>query len=144
MENLQVKDIVFTGRIRTLDYIGKMDMLILTSISEGQPLTILEAFAAKKPVIATNVGNCEGLIRGEADDFGPAGVVLPVMNIGKISDAIVELAHDQELRRRMGENGYRRVCSRYRIGQMRETYQRIYKEMAEKNGVKWPESRLVV
>ena len=144
VENLQVKDIVFTGRIRTLDYIGKMDMLILTSISEGQPLTILEAFAAKKPVIATNVGNCEGLIRGEADDFGPAGVVLPVMNIGKISDAIVELAHDQELRRRMGENGYRRVCSRYRIGQMRETYQRIYKEMAEKNGVKWPESRLVV
>ena len=140
VENLQVKDVVFTGQIRTMDYIGKMDMLILTSISEGQPLTILEAFAARKPMIATNVGNCEGLIYGEADDYGPAGIVLPVMNIGRISDAIVELAQDPEKRKKMGENGYRRVCDRYRIEGMRATYQEIYQEMARKNGVPWPDN----
>lgn len=129
VESLQVKDVVFTGRINTKEYIGKMDMLILTSISEGQPLTILEGFAAKKPVIATNVGNCEGLICGEADDFGAAGRVLPVMNIGKIADAIVELAQDPGLREQMGEIGYRRVCSRYRIQDMRKTYEEIYRKM---------------
>lgn len=138
VENLQVKDIVFTGRINTRDYIGKMDMLILTSISEGQPLTILEGFAAGKPMIATNVGNCAGLIYGESDDLGEAGIVLPVMNIGKISDAIVELAGDEEKRRRMGEIGYRRVCSKYRIEYMRQTYEEIYRKMAADGSVPWP------
>ncbi|MCC2255322.1 GT4 family glycosyltransferase PelF [Ruminococcus sp. CLA-AA-H200] len=139
VENLQVKDIVFTGRIDTKEYIGKMDMLILTSISEGQPLTVLEGFAAKKPMIATNVGNCEGLIYGESDDLGDAGIVLPVMNIGKISDAIVELASDEDRRRRMGEIGYQRVCGKYRIEYMRRTYEEIYRQMAADNGVPWPE-----
>lgn len=139
VENLQVKDVVFTGRIDTMQYIGRMDMLILTSISEGQPLTILEGFAAKKPVIATNVGNCAGLIYGENDDLGAAGIVLPVMNIGKISDAIVELAADEKERERMGEIGYQRVCGKYRIEYMRGTYEEIYRKMADANQVPWPE-----
>ena len=111
----------------------------MTSISEGQPLTVLEGFAAKKPMIATNVGNCEGLIYGESDDLGDAGIVLPVMNIGKISDAIVELASDEDRRRRMGEIGYQRVCGKYRIEYMRRTYEEIYRQMAADNGVPWPE-----
>lgn len=140
VESLHVKDIVFTGRIQTRDYIGRMDMLILTSISEGQPLTVLEGFAAKKPMIATNVGNCQGLIYGESDDLGPAGIVLPVMNIGKISDAIVELADNEEERKKMGEVGYQRVCDKYRIEYMRKTYEEIYKKMAVANGVPWPQT----
>ncbi len=144
VENLKAKDVVFTGRIQTKEYIGRMDMTILTSISEGQPLTILESFAAKKPVIATNVGNCEGLIYGEADDFGAAGIVVPVMNIDRISDAIVELASDPEKRRIMGETGYRRLCSRYRIEDMRDTYEKIYRKMADEAGVPWPEEPLVI
>ena len=140
VESLHVKDIVFTGRIQTRDYIGRMDMLILTSISEGQPLTVLEGFAAMKPMIATNVGNCQGLIYGESDDLGPAGIVLPVMNIGKISDAIVELADNEEERKKMGEVGYQRVCDKYRIEYMRKTYEEIYKKMAAANGVPWPQT----
>lgn len=141
VERLKIKDVVFTGRIQTKEYIGKMDMLILTSISEGQPMIILEGFAAKKPVIATNVGNCEGLLYGENDSYGPAGILVPVMNIGKISNAIVELASDKEKREAMGENGYRRVLGKYQIQDMRETYEKIYRDMADKNGVKWPEKK---
>ena len=59
--DMQIEDIVFTGRVQVKDYIGKMDFTILTSVSEGQPLTILESFAAHRPVIATDVGNCKGL-----------------------------------------------------------------------------------
>lgn len=46
VETLGLKDVVFTGRIDVREYLGRMDMTILTSISEGQPLTILEGFAA--------------------------------------------------------------------------------------------------
>ena len=59
---LEVEDVEFTGRVNVKDYLGKMDFTLLTSISEGQPLTILESYAAHKPVIATDVGNCQELI----------------------------------------------------------------------------------
>ena len=51
---LKLQDVEFTGRIDVRDYLGRMDFTILTSISEGQPLTILESYAAKKPTIASN------------------------------------------------------------------------------------------
>ena len=73
VETMQIQDVEFTGRIQVTDYLGWMDVTILTSISEGQPLTILESYAAHVPVIATDVGNCRGLIEGEEDDFGRAG-----------------------------------------------------------------------
>ncbi len=133
------EDVVFTGRINVRDYLGRMDMTILTSISEGQPLTILESFAAHKPVIATDVGNCHGLICGEKDDFGAAGIVTHIMNVDEIAQAMVDMARDSEMRRRMGENGYRRVASGYRIDQMRKAYWEIYKDFAESMCVAWEE-----
>lgn len=144
VESLKVQDIVFTGRIQTKEYIGKMDILLLTSISEGQPLTILEGFASKKPFVTTNVGNCEGLLYGENDDFGEAGIVVPIMSIGKISEAIVELAQNKEKRDRMGKVGYQRVSKNYRIEDMKETYENIYRKMAEKNHVIWPEQEFSI
>ena len=45
--DLNIQDVEFTGIVNIKDYIGKMDILLLTSLSEGQPLAILEGFAAK-------------------------------------------------------------------------------------------------
>lgn len=129
VKSLHAENIIFTGSIRTTDYIGKMDMTILTSISEGQPLTILESFAAGKPCIATNVGNCFGLIYGDEDDLGEAGIVVPVMNIPEISKAILTLAQDPEKMREMGEIGRKRVMEKYRISNMRGAYRRLYTEL---------------
>ncbi len=81
VEALGIEDVVFTGRIDIRDYLGRMDMTILTSLSEGQPLTILEGYAAHKPAIATDVGNCRGLIYGESDDFGDAGIVTHITHL---------------------------------------------------------------
>lgn len=131
---LNAEDIFFTGHIKTSDYIGKMDMTLLTSISEGQPLTIIESFAAHKPCIATNVGNCRGLIYGETDDFGPAGMVVSVLNISEISNAILSIASDKEARYRMGEAGYRRFQHRYRIEHMADTYRGIYRDLGLEAG----------
>lgn len=129
-ESLGLDDVEFTGRIQVKDYIGRMDMIILTSISEGQPLTILEGFCAKKPSIATNVGNCSGLILGERDDYGSAGYVTPVMSVEKIGEAILKLAKDENLRKTMGEIGYRRCNEFYRKELMIETFGEIYQELS--------------
>ena len=123
---LEVKDVVLTGNIRVTEYIGKMDLLILTSISEGQPLTILEGFAAKKPFIATNVGNCTGLIYGEDDDFGEAGIVVPVMAVSEIAEAIITIADNELLRKSMGEVGYKRLLKKYQFSTMKSSFAELY------------------
>lgn len=130
VEALKVRDVEFTGRINVSEYLGRMDFTILTSISEGQPLTILESYAAHKPVIATDVGNCRGLIYGEDDDFGTAGILTHIMNVTEIAAAILTLAHSVKLREAMGECGYRRVAGRYELSQMKKTYDEIYHQIA--------------
>ena len=94
-------------------------------------MVILESFAAHKPVIATNVGNCEGLILGEADTFGPAGIVTHIMSVEEISHAILRMAGDEKMRLEMGERGYRRVDAGYRIEKMQDIYRNIYNDFAE-------------
>ena len=126
VEQSGIPNVVFTGRVNVTEYIGGMDMTVLTSISEGQPLTILESYAAKKPVIATDVGNCRGLIYGEGDGFGEAGILTHIMNAEEIAAAITELALHPKKREQMGENGYKRLMSKYRIEDMRENYRKIY------------------
>ena len=138
VEMLGLSDVEFTGRVDIREYLGRMDMTILTSISEGQPLTILESYAAKKPVIATDVGNCRGLIYGEDDDFGEAGILTHIMNVKEIADAMVHLAANTALRRRMGENGYRRLMSKYTIEKMKAAYEELYRTCAQDMGIIYP------
>lgn len=123
---MEIDDIVFTGRVNVSEYMGGLDMTILTSISEGQPLTILESYAAHKPVIATDVGNCRGLIYGEDDDFGEAGILTHIMNVEEIADAMIQLATHPNRRKRMGENGYKRLMRKYKVVDMQKTYEQIY------------------
>ena len=125
---LGLKNVVFTGRIDVKDYLGRMDFTILTSISEGQPLTILESYAAHKPVIATDVGNCRELIYGSRDDnFGTAGILTHIMNIEEIANAMVLLATDEKMRITMGEAGYNRAMNGFRLQDMKNIYSDIYK-----------------
>lgn len=126
VELIGTDDVEFTGRVNVTDYMAGLDMTILTSISEGQPLTILESYAAHKPVIATDVGNCRGLIYGEDDDFGAAGILTHIMNVAEIADAMVKLGKSRQLREKMGEAGYKRLMRKYRVEDMRKTYSDIY------------------
>ncbi|MCD7825405.1 MAG: GT4 family glycosyltransferase PelF [Clostridiaceae bacterium] len=143
VETLQPEDLIFTGRINVTEYLGRMDATILSSISEGQPLTILEGFAAKCPAIATNVGNCEGLIYGEGgDSLGSAGIVVDTMSVAGLSDAMVKLARNPEQAKQMGEIGYRRLMEKYQLSQMKATYRSLYRKMAEITGCEWNEASL--
>jgi glycosyltransferase involved in cell wall biosynthesis len=104
--------IVFTGKVDIIDYLGRIDVLVLTSISEAQPLVLLEAGAARIPCVTTDVGSCREIIEGAPDEepnIGVAGRVAPPMDAQAIGLAIVELLGDPELRRKCGETLRRRV-----------------------------------
>lgn len=126
VKSLKVKDVKFTGAVNIKDYIGKMDVLMLTSISEGQPLAILEGMAAGKPFVATNVGSCKELLEGLDDGIGPAGFVTPVMHYELLAQATIKLCVNAKLRTEMGQNALRRVQLHYKQEEVISNYRRLY------------------
>ncbi|WP_438446800.1 GT4 family glycosyltransferase PelF [Gorillibacterium sp. sgz5001074] len=126
---LELKDVQFTGTVNIKEWIGRMDLLLLTSISEGQPLALLEGMACGKPFVTTDVGSCRELIYGKDDPYGEAGIVAPVMNAERIGDAIVKLCRNPELRVKMGRNGLERVKALYGKKAFIESYRQLYHRM---------------
>ncbi|HKQ20202.1 MAG TPA: GT4 family glycosyltransferase PelF, partial [Candidatus Eisenbacteria bacterium] len=107
----------------------EIDILVLTSFSEGQPLVILEAGAAGIPVVASDVGACRELLEGRSDadrQIGPSGIVTRLAAPEETADAIARLARDPELRRLMGTAGRRRVAAFYRESTTVSAYRALY------------------
>lgn len=91
------KNIRFFGFKSIDEILPQLGLLVLTSISEGQPLVILEAFASGLPVIATDVGFCRGLIEGDSDEdrqLGAAGMVTPIADPSATAHAAQQLLND--------------------------------------------------
>lgn len=131
LKQLGTEDVHFTGQINTMDYIGKMDIMLLTSISEGQPLAVMEGMAAKKPHVCTNVGDCRGLLEGRDDSFGRAGFTNYVMDYSGIAESIITLCKDEDLRNKMGLNGFKRVEKLYRRSDYLNAYKNLYKKYGD-------------
>lgn len=134
VRDLELEDVEFTGTVNVKDYVGSMDFMMLSSLSEGQPLVILEGFAAKKPYIVTNVGDCRDLVYGQGDGFGDAGIVVPLMNTEKMGKAILKIASSKDLRDEMGQNGYNRVRAFHRNSDVYGKYLDLYRGL---EGVVW-------
>ena len=120
------KEVSFMGNVNLKDHIGSMDMFVLSSISEGMPLAILEGFAAGKPFISTDVGCCKELIYGYDDEYGQAGFVLPIMHYEEIGEAILTLCKNESIRLEMGKRGQKRVQAHYTRERVVEGYKSIY------------------
>ncbi len=126
---LGVEGITFVGRVDVAAWYGKLDILLLSSISEGQPFVVLEAMASKRPVVSTDVGSCRELIEGIGDGIGPAGEIVPVMSPNAMARTILRLAQQLPLLRQMGENGWRRVDRFYREEDFLKAYRDLYEEV---------------
>lgn len=100
------------------------DLFLLTSVSEGIPLTLIEAMAARLPVVSTNVGGV-----GEVIADGECGLLRPSGDDAQLAEAILSLAADPERRREMGERGHQRAHELFSELRMHEGYCRLYEEM---------------
>ena len=133
LEELGTEDVEFLGQVNIKEHLPEIDLLLLSSISEGQPLAILEGLAAEIPFVATNVGDCRALLAGEREDdqFGPAGVVVPVMNSEAMAQAILHLVRNPDLAVRMGQAGRKRVEAYYSREGMLDAFRTIYRKLGE-------------
>ena len=132
VEQLQLKNLIFTGRVDVVQYMQKLDFTILTSISEGQPLSVLESMAARRPCVTTEVGCCRELLEGApGDTFGIAGYCVPPMYRQGLADAMEKMCASRARREEMGCIGQRRVDAYFHHEQMLANYRKMYDETAK-------------
>lgn len=100
------------------------EVLVLSSFSEGFPLTVLEGMRAGLPVVATAVGGVP-----EAVSDGETGILVPPGDSAALAAALEALAHSADLRRRMGLAGRQVYEARFRLEQQSEATLQIYREV---------------
>lgn len=129
VNSLGLRNVEFTGAVDILTRLDEVDVLVLSSISEGQPLAVLEGMAAKKPFVCTDVGCCRELLYGSEDTAEQAGFIIPVMDFKALAQKLLQLSSPM-LRCQMGEIGCRRVKEHYTYEQFIGSFQNLYAEYA--------------
>jgi glycosyltransferase involved in cell wall biosynthesis len=132
VKTLELEDnIKFLGIQNVMDIFPKIDLLILSSISEGSPFVILESLAVGIPVVATKVGGCEELIHGNSEEDKALGRAGRIVNIGdphSLAEAARELLTDPSAWRQAQRTGVTRLRRYYSMQSLVDHYGLIYKQ----------------
>lgn len=130
-ENENLGDVIeFTGKVDILSYLPAIDVIVLSSISEAQPLVILEGGAAGIPSVATNVGACREILEGaEGDDFGPGGIVVSLASSSAMADALSKMLLDNEFYAKCSTAIRKRVEKYYSSREQFRAYNELYRDM---------------
>jgi glycosyltransferase involved in cell wall biosynthesis len=109
------------------------DVFVLSSRSEGLPLSILEAMAARLPVIASNVGGVSEVVVD-----GDTGLLVPPGDPQSLAAAIERLLEDQALGRRLGEAGRIRVAEHFDLAAVHQAHLDLYRRVLARRGLPLP------
>ena len=101
---------------------SRSDLFVLPSLSEGFPLTLLEAWAARLPVVATAVGEVSFLVRD-----GVNGYLVQPGNAESLAKAIIKALKNPDLAK-LGENGYN-LAKRFSWSFVAEETVKVYKSV---------------
>jgi len=105
------------SRTDVTSILGRSSLLVLSSLWEGLPLTILEAMAAGRPVVVTDVGGNKEAVRN-----GETGYIVPNLRPDLLADHILKVLNDDALAERMGTKGKLLYESKFRAErQVKET-----------------------
>lgn len=123
------KRVLFLGPKNMREILSTVDVCLLTSISEGLPLIILEAFAAGIPCVATDVGACRELIFGRTPEdkaIGRAGLLTKICSPLDTADAVLRVISSADNLLKMGQAGRTRAERHYRQSEIMGKYRTFY------------------
>jgi len=114
--------VIFTGvRHDTPRLLRAMNLFALSSLSEGMPITVLEAMAARLPVVATKVGALPEMI-----EEGVTGFLVEPKDDQALAERFARLCSNRDLARQFGQAGRAAVEREYSLGAMLRSYARLY------------------
>lgn len=122
-----------TGNVDIRQRLGEVHVAVLTSLSESQPLVLLEAGAAGVPFVATNVGSCREIVYGRADEtphIGAGGVITGLVDPAGVAEAIGGLLADEARRQAAGRALEQRVRTYYSSERAASAYSDLYAHWA--------------
>ena len=117
----------FVGEVphdKVPEYIGKMDIFVMPSLSESFGVSALEAESMEIPVVATNVGGIPEVVVNEV-----TGLLVKPNNHWALANAIIKLLSNNDLRTKMGKNGRKLVIEKYNWQENMEKIEKIYKSL---------------
>jgi glycosyltransferase involved in cell wall biosynthesis len=115
------------------ELLGTADVFVLSSHSEGLPLSILEAMAAGLPVVASNVGGVSEVVVD-----GDTGLLVPPGDAQSLAAAIERLLEDPPLCRRLGEAGRIRVAEHFDLAAVQQAHLDLYRRVLARRGLPLP------
>lgn len=121
--NLQ-EHVLFTGYRNDInDLLLAFDVFIMSSLWEGLPLALLEAMAAGKPIVSTNVGDNSQII-----DDGASGYLVPPGDSEKLADAILKIVNDKSKISTMGDVALKIYRNNFNAQKMVQNYSELYEK----------------
>jgi len=98
-----------------------LDLFVLNSKTEGMSYAVIEAMASGIPIVATNVGANVDLVSHEYD-----GLLVEQGNTGELSNRILQLIMDRDLRLEFGSNARKKIIKNYSFDKVMGLYEKLY------------------
>jgi len=123
VSELQITDkVFFLGICSDIpELLSCLDVVVLSSLEEGLPMSILEAMASGKPVVATEVGGVPTVVR-----TGQTGLLVPVGDSEAMATALTSLLTEPDIAEKMGCNGRKIIEKYYDLKQSLAKYRILY------------------
>lgn len=128
-------EFTFFGEVNLREYFPKIDVVVLTSISEAQPRSVMEAGAIGIPSVLTDVGACRQLLYGKEDEspsLGQGGIVTQLVNPPETAQAVIQLLEDDAFYESCSQAIKKRMQLYYNFQDEQEAYRNLYKKYLTK------------
>lgn len=119
------EDVFLLGfRSNAADLLPEFDVFLMSSITEGLPLTIYEAFAAQIPVVSTDAGGIREVLIHEK-----TGLMTRIKDSEALSDNVIRILKDDALKETIVKNAYKTVTDNHDLTTMKENYHNFFKSL---------------
>ena len=116
--------VTFTGERESAELLPTFDLFVQPSLYESQGMAIVEAMAAGRPVVATDVGGVRDVVQD-----GETGLLVPAGDPGALAGALLRLAGDRRWAGEMAERARVRVARLFPVERMVDDYARLYRTL---------------
>ncbi|MCB9360878.1 MAG: glycosyltransferase [Flavobacteriales bacterium] len=123
----KVATITFTSWLKNIDWVNAgLDIITLTSLNEGTPVSLIEAQASNKPIVTTNVGGVKNVTLENKTAF-----ISEVDDVEDFSHKLLQLIENDKIRTDMGEKGWDFVKEKFSYQRLTNDVEKLYMDLLQ-------------